>query len=119
MENKKEYKIYTIDVAGKSLGRIATKIATLLRGKGEIDYTPHLDPKIKVKIINLNQVIMTGKKSVQKIYRHYTGYPCGLKKIKHREMIKKYHNRVLKLAVLRMLNKNSLRAKLMKRIIIG
>ncbi len=110
-------KTYNIDAAGKSLGRLASEIATLLRGKMEVHYTPYLDPMIMVKVSNLGKLVLTGKKSTEKIYRHYTGYPGGLKKLKYPELIKKDPARALKLAVLRMLHKNRLRAKLMKRLI--
>ena len=111
-------KNYNIDAAGKSLGRLATEVATLLRGKNEVNYLPRLDPMITVKILNFNKIVLTGKKSSQKIYYHYTGYPGGLKKIKYPDLIKKDHSRALRLAVLRMLHKNRLRAKLVKRLII-
>jgi len=111
-------KIYNIDAKGKSLGRLATNVATLLRGKNEVNYTPHLDPLVTVRVSNLDKVVLTGKKAEQKIYRHYTGYPGGLREIKYSEFIKKDKGRALKLAVLRMLHKNRLRSKLMKRLII-
>lgn len=111
-------KIYNIDASGKSLGRLASEIATLLRGKREVNYLPRLDPQITVKISNIGKIILTGKKATQKIYRHYTGYQSGLKQIKYPEFIKKDSGRALKMAVLRMLNKNRLRAKLMNRLII-
>ncbi|MDO8676631.1 MAG: 50S ribosomal protein L13 [Candidatus Azambacteria bacterium] len=111
-------KTYNIDAKGQSLGRLATNIATLLRGKKEVNYMPHLDPLITVKVSNLDKVVLTGKKAEQKIYRHYTGYQGGLKEIKYPDFIKKDKGRALKLAVLRMLHKNRLRQKLMKRLII-
>ncbi len=111
-------KNYNIDAAGQSLGRLASEIASLLRGKKEVNYLPYLDPMITVRVANLDKVVLTGKKASQKIYRHYTGYPSGLKEVKYQELIKKDSGRALKLAVLRMLNKNRLRAKLMKRLII-
>lgn len=111
-------KIYNIDATGKSLGRLASEIAVLLRGKKEVNYLPYLDPMITVKIANIGKILLTGKKAVQKIYRYHTGYPGGLKKIGYLELIKKNRGRALKLAVLRMLHKNRLRAKLMKRLII-
>lgn len=111
-------KTYNVNAAGKSLGRLASEIATLLRGKREVCYTPYLDPMIKVKISNLDKVVLTGKKAVQKIYQYHTGYPGGLKTIKYADLTKKDWGRALKLAVLRMLHKNRLRAKLMKRLII-
>ncbi|MCX6812887.1 MAG: 50S ribosomal protein L13 [Candidatus Azambacteria bacterium] len=111
-------KIYNIDATGKSLGRLATEAATLLRGKNEVNYLPYLDPMITVRVINIDKIVLTGKKASQKIYRHYTGYPGGLKKVKYSDLIKKDRGRALKLAVLRMLNKNRLRAKLIRRLII-
>ena len=111
-------KTYNIDAAGKSLGRLATEIATLLRGKREVSYIPYIDPMITVKISNIDKIVLTGKKATQKIYYHYTGYQGGLKKIKYHELIKKDSSRALKLAVLRMLNKNRLRAKLIKRLTV-
>mgnify|MGYP001578278202 FL=1 len=116
MPNKS--KIYSIDATGQSLGRLATEVATLLRGKREVNYTPHLDPMITVRVLKLDKVVLTGKKSSQKVYYHYTGYPGGLRTVKYQELIKKDPTKALKLAVLRMLNKNRLRAKLMKRLIV-
>ena len=111
-------KIYNIDASGKPLGRLASDIAILLRGKREINYWPYLDPMITVRIFNLNKIVLTGKKASEKIYYHYTGYPGGLKKVKYPDLIKKDPGRALRLAVLRMLKKNRLRAKLIKRLII-
>lgn len=111
-------KKYDIDAAGKSLGRLATEVATLLRGKREVNYLPYLDPMITVRVFNLGRVVLTGKKASQKIYYHYTGYPGGLKKVKYLDLIKKDYRRALRLAVLRMLHKNHLRSKLIRRLII-
>lgn len=111
-------KTYNINAAGKSLGRLASEIAVLLRGKKEVNYFPYLDPMITVKITNLDKVLLTGKKINQKIYRYHTGYPGGLKTVKYADLIKKDKGRALKLAVIRMLHKNRLRSKLMKRLII-
>ncbi len=116
MANK--FKNYEIDANGKPLGRLASEVASLLRGKREVNYTPHLDPMITVRIFNAEKIIITGKKGTQKVYRHYTGFQGGLRAIKYPDLIKKDIGRGLKLAVLRMLNKNRLRAKLMKRLII-
>ena len=111
-------KIYKLDATGRPLGRLASEIATLLRGKHEVNYTPYLDPLVTVRVSNLEKITLTGKKESQKVYRHYTGYPGGLKEVKYRDFIKKDKGKALKIAVLRMLNKNRLRAKLMKRLII-
>jgi len=116
MANKS--KTYNIDAKGKSLGRLASEVATLLRGKREVNYFPHLDPMITVKVSGIDKILLTGKKAVQKIYRHHTGYPGGLKTIGYLELTKKGRGRALKLAVTRMLHKNRLRAKLIKRLII-
>ncbi len=115
---KSKLKNYDIDAGGKSLGRLASEVASLLRGKREVNYMPHLDPMITVRVFNFGKIILTGKKSTQKIFYHYTGYQGGLKAIKYPDLIKKDFGRGLKLAVLRMLNKNRLRAKLMKRLTI-
>lgn len=111
-------KTYSIDAAGKSLGRLASDIAVTLRGKKEVSYVPYLDPMVTVKVTNIDKVVLTGKKFTGKLYRHHTGWPGGLKIIKYSDLIKKDRGQALKLAVLRMLNKNRLRAKLMKRLII-
>lgn len=107
-----------MDASGKSLGRLASDIAITIRGKKEVNYLPYLDPMITVRISNIDKIVLTGKKFEGKLYRHHTGWPGGLKTIKYSDMIKKDRGRALKLAVLRMLNKNRLRAKLMKRLVI-
>lgn len=111
-------KIYNIDAAGISLGRLASDVATLLKGKREVDYLPYKDPMISVKINNIDRILLTGKKNVKKIYRHHTGYPGGLKEVKYSDLIKKDKSRALKIAVLRMLNKSRMRSKLIKRLTV-
>lgn len=118
MTNSDKSKTYNIDAKGKSLGRLASDISITLRGKKEVSFMPYLDPLVTVKISNIDGLVLTGKKSYQKTYHYHTGYPGGLKTIKYADLIKKDKGRALKLAVLRMLNKNRLRAKLMKRLII-
>lgn len=118
MRDTNMYKTYIIDASEKSLGRLASDIAVTLRGKKEVHYFPYMDPMITVKIINIDRIVLTGKKFTGKLYRYHTGYPGGLKTVKYSDLIKKDRGRALKLAVLRMLNKNRLRAKLMKRLII-
>ena len=117
MKERKQ-KIYNIDAAGEHLGRLATKIATLLRGKAEVTFEPHIDPLITVKISNIEKVVMTGKKIEQNVYRYHTGWPGGLKTKSFAEITAKDKGRALKLAVTRMLKKNRMRAKLLKRLII-
>ena len=106
MKERKQ-KIYNIDAAEEHLGRLATKIATLLRGKAEVTFEPHIE-----------KVVMTGKKIEQNVYRYHTGWPGGLKTKSFAEITAKDKGRALKLAVTRMLKKNRIRAKLLKRLII-
>lgn len=119
MKEINKFKIYTIDASGQSLGRLASDIAVTLRGKKEVRYVPYLDPMVTVKVNNIDKVVLTGKKFTEKLYRHHTGWPGGLKTVKYSDLIKKDKGRALKLAVLRMLHKNRLRAKLIKRLIIS
>ena len=118
MKERKQ-KIYNIDAAGEHLGRLATKVATLLRGKAEVNFEPHIDPLIIVRISNIEKVVLTGKKIEQNIYRHYTGWPGGLKTKSFAEITSKDKSRAFKLAVTRMLKKNRMRAKLLKRLVVA
>ncbi len=118
MTLQRKQKNYNLDAAGIPLGRLASRIAELLRGKKERNYVPHLDPLVIVKVKNLDKIVLTGKKASEKIYRHHSGHPGGLKEVKYPDLVKKNPDRALKLAVLRMLHKNRLRAKLMKRLIV-
>lgn len=117
MNKERKQKIYNIDAAGEHLGRLATKIATLLRGKAEVNFEPHIDPLITVKISNIERLVLTGKKAEQNVYRYHTGWPGGLKTKSFAEITAKDKGRALKLAVTRMLKKNRMRAKLLKRLI--
>ena len=76
---KNNLKIYKMDATGKPLGRLASEIASLLRGKREVSYVPYLDPMIEVRVSNITKVGLTGKKAAQRVYRHYSGYQGGLK----------------------------------------
>lgn len=111
-------KVYNIDADGQSLGRLASKIAVLLRGKAEVNFEPHIDPRITVRVSNIEKMVITGSKFKKKIYRHHTGWPGGLKSKTYQEMASKNKNKALRLAVLRMLKKNRMRAKLIKRLIV-
>ncbi len=109
---------HNIDAANQSLGRLASRIAVILRGKTNPSYQPRLMPEDKVVISNIKQIKFTGKKLDQKIYYHYSGYPGGMKERKLGTMFEKNPKRVLWLAVYRMLAQNRLRAKIMKNLII-
>lgn len=115
---EQKQKIYNINASGERLGRLSAKIATLLRGKAEIHFEPHLDPLITVRVSNIEKVVLTGKKTEQNVYRYHTGWPGGLKTKSFAEITSKDKGRALKLAVTRMLKKNRMRAKLLKRLVV-
>lgn len=98
-----ERKCYIIDATDKVLGRIATKAATILRGKHKVTYTPHVDTGDMVVIINAEKVYVTGNKLKQKEYQRYSGYHGGQKIMKLEEMLKRAPEQVLRLAVTRMI----------------
>jgi large subunit ribosomal protein L13 len=111
-----ERKWIKLDAEGQILGRLATRISTLLRGKDKVDYTPHLDHGTGVIVTNAGKVKVTGKKSEQKIYTTYSGYPSGLKKIKLEDQLVKHPHRVIEHAVRGMLPHNRLGRTLMTRL---
>jgi len=85
-----ERKWYVIDATDKTLGRLATEVATLLRGKHKPIYTPHVDTGDHVIVINAEKVRLTGKKLLQKKYYHHSRYPGGLKEINYQTMLERY-----------------------------
>ena len=103
-----ESKWYIIDAANKPLGRVATEAAKLLRGKHKPTYTPNLDVGDHVIILNCNQVILTGNKINQKIYRSHSGYIGGMKEVSAKDMLENNPEKAMMLAVKRMLPHNSL-----------
>jgi large subunit ribosomal protein L13 len=106
---------YVVDADGLVLGRMATEIASVLRGKKKAIFTPHLDTGDFVIVVNAAKVRLTGKKTSQKAYFRHTGYPGGVKWTLYSEMIKKHPERVIWFAVKGMLPKNKLgRAQLKK-----
>jgi large subunit ribosomal protein L13 len=102
---------FVVDAEGQVLGRLATRIARLLIGKDKPSYTPHLDCGDHVVVINAEQVKLTGNKMDQKIYRHHSGYPGGLKEVPIRALMQRRPEEVIREAVLGMLPKNKLRAR--------
>jgi len=108
--------IHTIDATNKPLGRLAGKIAKLLRGKHKVQFLPYKDIGDIVIVKNVGKIKITGKKLKQKIYYRHSGYPGGLKKISMEELFKKDPAQVLKKAVWGMLPKNKLRKKMIKRL---
>lgn len=111
-------KTHEIDASGKVLGRLATEIARLLQGKHKTTYIPNVDAGDSVRVKNAGQVKLTGAKMDQKRYFHYSGYPGGMKERKVTEVLAKDPGRVLKMAVDRMLPKNTFRSRRLKRLTI-
>ena len=108
---------YTIDAAGRTIGRVASEAAHVLRGKNSPSYERHKLPLSKVHIVNAGKLSITERKRKQKVYRSYTGYPGGLKDQTLERMIeKKGHGEVLKTAITRMLPRNRVRPKLLKNL---
>lgn len=111
-----EKKWYLIDARGKTVGRLATKIAKLLRGKDKPQFTPHADIGDFVIVINADKVRFTGKKGSQKTYYWHTPYPGGLKSITAGELLKKKPEEIIRKAVWGMLPKTKWQKKLIKRL---
>ncbi|MEK9130455.1 MAG: 50S ribosomal protein L13 [Patescibacteria group bacterium] len=109
---------HIFDATNKVLGRLATKIAIILRGKNKPNFTPNLDQGDFVEVGNAGQIKFTGKKLENKEYLHHTGYPGGLKRIKMKEVFKRKPSEVLRKAVFNMLPGNKLRNGMMKRLTI-
>lgn len=108
---------HVIDATGKILGKLATEVAVLLRGKNKPGYAPYRDMGDFVTLKNIDKMQVTGKKFTDKIYYHHTLYLGGLKAQTMREMVaKKGHSEVLRKAVMGMLAKNKLRAKQIQRL---
>ena len=101
-------KWYVVDAEGKPLGRLASEIAKILRGKNKPIYTPHVDTGDNVIVLNAAKVTLTGKKLDNKVYRHHSGWPGGLKEVKYRQLMEKSPEKVIELAVKGMLPRNSL-----------
>ncbi len=107
---------YVVDAQGIPLGRLASRVAHVLRGKHKPIFTPHLDVGDFVIVINADKVVLTGKKWDNKIYYHHSNYPGGLKQTVYREMHNKFPERVVELAIRRMLPKNKLGRKMFKKL---
>lgn len=111
-------KWYLVDARDKILGRLAARVAVILRGKHKRIYSPHQDTGDYVVVINAAGIKVTGRKLNQKVYRRYSGYPGGLREVKLETMLAKKPATVIQLAVRRMLPKGALGAKLLKKLMI-
>ena len=113
-----EAKWYVVDAAGQVLGRLATQVATLLRGKHREQFTPFLDLGDHVIVVNAARVHLTGNKWDQKVYRHFSGYSGGLKEVGARRLQQEKPERIVREAVLGMLPKTKLGRALGKKLIV-
>jgi large subunit ribosomal protein L13 len=94
-----ERKWHVIDAEGQTLGRLATEIARLLRGKNKPQYTPHVDTGDFVVVVNAEKIVVTGRKAEQKVYYRHTGYPGGLKETSYETMLERKPTEILRKAV--------------------
>jgi large subunit ribosomal protein L13 len=115
-KNEIESKWYIIDAANKPLGRVATEAAKLLRGKHKPTFTPNIDVGDHVIILNCDQVILTGNKLNQKMYRHHSGYIGGMKEIAAKDMLANKPEKAMMLAVKGMLPHTKLGAAQLKKL---
>lgn len=109
-------KWYVVDAAGQTLGRLATRVARILSGKENPKYTPFLDMGDHVIVINADKIRVTGMKTEQKVYRHYTGYPGGLRQEEFRKAFDRRPERVVQEAILGMLPKTKLGRSMGKKL---
>ncbi len=111
-----ERRWWVVDAQGMTLGRLASKVAPILRGKHKPYFTPHLDTGDYVIIINADKIHVTGKRLDQKKYYRHSGYPGGLKSMTLRELMDKFPTRALKFAIKGMLPKGPLGRKMMTKL---
>jgi large subunit ribosomal protein L13 len=111
-----DHQWYLVNAEGKVLGRLATELAKILRGKNKPAFTPHVDTGDFVIVVNTGKVVLTGKKMKDKIYYHHTGYPGGIKEISAEKLLAKKPTEVLRIAVKGMLPKNSLGRQMLRKL---
>ena len=111
-------KYHLFDAKKEFFGRMATEIATILRGKNKVDFTPNIDGGDFAVVINSDFLLASGKKMEDKVYHYYSGYPGGVRDVKLKDKIKKDSRKVIKEAVYGMLPKNKLRDKMIKRLLV-
>jgi len=109
-------KWYIINAEGKTLGRLAAKVAYILKGKHKPIYTPHVDTGDHVIIINAEKIVLTGNKLKDKMYYRHTGYPGGLKAMRYEEFLAKQPEKLVEKAIVGMLPHNRLGAKMAKKL---
>ncbi|HIV34230.1 MAG TPA: 50S ribosomal protein L13 [Candidatus Blautia intestinigallinarum] len=116
--DKIERKWYVVDAADCTLGRLASEVAKILRGKNKPQFTPHIDTGDYVIIVNAEKIKVTGKKLDQKVYYHHSGYVGGMKETTLKEMLAKKPEKVLELAVKGMLPKGPLGRSMLKKLFV-
>jgi large subunit ribosomal protein L13 len=109
---------YVVDAEGEVLGRLSSRIATVLRGKHRPEYTPHVDTGDNVIVINADKIRLTGNKELDKVYRRYSGYPGGLKELSAAEVRARRPERLIETAVKGMLPKNRLGNAMIKKLFV-
>lgn len=109
-------KWFLVDAQGQVLGRVATRVATILRGKHKVTFAPHLDVGDHVVVINAEKVHLTGRKMTDKLYRWHTGYIGGVREISAERMLKSHPERVIEWAVQGMLPKGRLGRAMFKKL---
>lgn len=107
---------WVMDAEGQVLGRLATRVAGILRGKHKPAYTPHLDVGDYVVIVNAEKIAVTGNRLAEKMYYRHSGYPGGLRELTLDQMLKRHPDRVLKLAVRGMLPRNRLGRQMLDKL---
>ncbi len=109
---------FVVDADGEVLGRLSTRIATVLRGKHHPEYTPHVDTGDYVIVVNADKIRFTGNKENVKIYQNYSGYPGGLKELTAAEIRSRRPERLIEIAVKGMLPKNKLGNAMIKKLFV-
>lgn len=107
---------FVIDANGQTLGRLASEVASILRGKHKPTYTPHVDTGDFVIIINAEHIVLTGNKLDQKMYRRHSGYPGGLKEMTYRNLLNKRPEKAIEMAIKGMLPHNRLGRKMFTKL---
>ena len=111
-----ERKWWLVDAEGQTLGRLASRITTVLRGKHKPIYSPHMETGDYVVVVNAEKIVVTGRKTEQKIYYRHTGYPGGLKETRFKDMMVRHPTFAVKQAVKGMLPKNRLGRKMLRKL---
>ena len=111
-----ERRWHVVDAEGQTLGRLATEIARILRGKNKPQYTPHVDTGDFVVVVNAERVVVTGRKAEQKVYRRHSGYPGGLKTTTYEQMLERRPTEILRRAVKGMMPKTRLARQQLRKL---